>query len=88
MTPPARICERCERPHWEKGATVCLSCQHGSGRVPDATDTVLLPRGVDMSRVQPFRWAWEDRLLIGYLNLLVGDEGVGKGTLLAWLIAP
>ena len=25
--------------------------------------------------------------LLGYLNLLVGDEGVGKGTLLAWLIA-
>jgi len=47
----------------------------------------LQPRGVDLSRVEPFRWAWQDRLLLGYLNLLVGDEGSGKGTLLAWLIA-
>lgn len=47
----------------------------------------LQPRGVDLARVEPFRWAWQDRLLLGYLNLLVGDEGSGKGTLLAWLIA-
>jgi hypothetical protein len=47
----------------------------------------LTPRGIDLSRVQPFKWAWRDRILRGYLNLLVGDEGVGKGTFLAWLIA-
>lgn len=47
----------------------------------------LLARGVQLERVVPFRWAWEDRLLLGYINLLVGDEGVGKGTFLAWLIA-
>ncbi|HSX21982.1 MAG TPA: AAA family ATPase [Gaiellaceae bacterium] len=47
----------------------------------------LRARGVQLDRVVPFEWAWEDRLLLGYLNLLVGDEGVGKGTFLAWLIA-
>jgi hypothetical protein len=47
----------------------------------------LQPRTVDLERVKPFRWAWDQRLLIGYLNLIVGDEGVGKGTFLAWLIA-
>ncbi|MDP2711624.1 MAG: AAA family ATPase [Solirubrobacteraceae bacterium] len=83
---PPQICEQCERPHWQSDATVCLSCQ-GGDHAPAATDLVLRPRSVDMSRVQPFRWAWQDRLLVGYLNLLVGDEGVGKGTLLAWLIA-
>jgi len=56
-----------------------------NGHPPPAVD--LKPRGIDLSRVQPFRWAWRDRVLSGYLNLLVGDEGVGKGTFLAWLIA-
>jgi len=49
--------------------------------------SILQPRSVDLSRVVPFKWAWRDRILSGYLNLLVGDEGVGKGTFLAWLIA-
>lgn len=47
----------------------------------------LQARGVQLERVEPFRWAWDARLLLGYMNLLVGDEGVGKGTFLAWLIA-
>jgi hypothetical protein len=47
----------------------------------------LRARGVRLDRVEPFRWAWDARLLLGYMNLLVGDEGVGKGTFLAWLIA-
>ena len=47
----------------------------------------FVPRAADPSRVRPFRWAWQGRVLIGYLNLLVGDEGVGKGTFLAWLTA-
>ena len=41
----------------------------------------------DLSKVVPFEWAWEARVLLGYLNLLVGDEGVGKGTILAYLAA-
>jgi hypothetical protein len=44
-------------------------------------------RTADLSRVRPIRWAWTGRLLLGYLNLLLGAEGVGKGTLTAWLMA-
>ena len=29
----------------------------------------------------------DDRIVIGYLNLLLGNEGIGKGTVLAWMIA-
>jgi AAA domain len=53
----------------------------------DVSTEPLRVRGVDLGRVRPFRWAWRGRLLLGYLNLLVGDEGVGKGTFLAWLVA-
>jgi Bifunctional DNA primase/polymerase, N-terminal/AAA domain len=41
----------------------------------------------DLVRVRPLKWAWRDRVLLGALNLLVGAEGVGKGTLIAYLIA-
>jgi hypothetical protein len=41
----------------------------------------------DLARAQPPRWAWQHRIVLGYLNLLLGNEGVGKGTLVAWLIA-
>lgn len=47
----------------------------------------LLVRGVDWDRVRPTRWLWERRLPLGYLSLLVGDEGVGKGTATAWIAA-
>jgi len=41
----------------------------------------------DLSRARPPRWAWQDRIVLGYLNLLVGNEKVGKGTLVAWILA-
>ena len=47
----------------------------------------LRTRGVDLARVRPTRWAWERRVPFGYLALLLGAEGIGKGTLLAWLAA-
>lgn len=33
----------------------------------------------------PVRWAWEGRIPIGRTSLVVGSEGVGKGTVIAWL---
>jgi hypothetical protein len=36
---------------------------------------------------RPFEFAWENRILLGYVNLLVGVEGIGKGTLVAWMLA-
>lgn len=44
-------------------------------------------RVADLSRVRPIRWAWGRRLPIGYLSLLLGAEGIGKGTVAAWIIA-
>lgn len=41
----------------------------------------------DLSRSAPPKWAWTDRLVLGYLNLLIGNEGIGKSTAMAWVIA-
>ncbi len=46
----------------------------------------LTIRTADLSRSRPPRWAWEGRIAIGYLNLLLGNEGIGKGCLAAWFI--
>ena len=42
--------------------------------------------GADLARARPPRWAWRYRIVLGNLNLLIGNEGVGKGTLIAWLV--
>jgi len=44
-------------------------------------------RKLDASEFRPVEFAWEERLVKGVLNLLAGTEGIGKGTLLAWVIA-
>ena len=46
----------------------------------------LRVRTADLSRARPPKWAWESRVLLGYLNLLLGNEGAGKSTLAAWLL--
>lgn len=47
----------------------------------------LRARSADLSRARPVRWAWDGRLPLGYLSLLLGAEGVGKGVLTAWILA-
>jgi len=47
----------------------------------------LIVRHADLTRARPFRWAWRGRVLLSYINLLVGEEGVGKGNLVAWIAA-
>src|SRR5947209_5559683 len=44
----------------------------------------LTVRPAKLELARPPRWLWEDRVALGYLNLLLGNEGVGKGTLIAW----
>lgn len=44
-------------------------------------------RGFDLAEFQPVRHAWADRYVVGAFNVLLGEEGVGKGTLLSSLIA-
>jgi hypothetical protein len=53
----------------------------------NAEELQLTVRGADLSRAKPPRWAWQGRIVLGYLNLLIGNEGIGKGTLIAWMIA-
>jgi hypothetical protein len=53
--------------------------------VPEMTG--LRTRGVIVERVRPVRWLWARRIPFGLPSLLVGVEGIGKGTLAAWLIA-
>ena len=52
---------------------------------PDASS--IRVQHADLSRAKPPRWAWEHRVAIGYVNLLIGNEGVGKGTLICWVLA-
>ena len=47
----------------------------------------LRTRGVILERVRPIRWLWHRRIPLGLPSLIVGEEGIGKGTLAAWLIA-
>jgi hypothetical protein len=41
----------------------------------------------DASKIAPMKWAWQDRVPLARLSLLVGEEGLGKGVLGAYLIA-
>jgi hypothetical protein len=50
-------------------------------------DSGIVSRTARLDRARPFRWAWDQRILIGYLNLLFGEEGIGKGNLVAWILA-
>jgi hypothetical protein len=44
-------------------------------------------RKANLKNARPFEWSWQERILRGYLNLLVGIEGIGKGNLVAWILA-
>jgi hypothetical protein len=58
-----------------------------NGAAPDQEPPVLRTRGVVWERVRPVRWLWKRRIPLGLPSLLVGEEGVGKGTFASWLIA-
>jgi AAA domain len=55
------------------------------GNVNDESGLTIRKANID--RAHPFQWAWEQRILLSYLNLLIGEEGVGKGNLVAWIAA-
>ena len=44
-------------------------------------------RGVIWDRVRPVRWLWKRRIPMGLPSLIIGEEGIGKGTLTAWMVA-
>jgi AAA domain len=41
----------------------------------------------DPLRARPAEWLWNDRIYLGGFNVLLGREGVGKGTMAAWMIS-
>jgi AAA domain-containing protein len=41
----------------------------------------------DPSRARPPEWLWDERMYLGGFNILLGREGVGKGTLMSWIIS-
>ncbi len=47
----------------------------------------LRTRPADLARVRPISWLWARRLPFGYLSLLIGAEGIGKGVLAARITA-
>jgi hypothetical protein len=47
----------------------------------------LTVRNAEIERAKPFVWAWDQRVLVEYVNLLIGEEGIGKGNLVAWIVA-
>lgn len=47
----------------------------------------LVVRAADLSLSRPPEWVWQDRIVLGALNLIVGQEGSGKGTLACWIFA-
>jgi hypothetical protein len=51
-----------------------------------STDGVRI-RPIIMERVRPMRWLWRRRIPVGVPSLIVGEEGMGKGTTAAWIIA-
>lgn len=55
------------------------------GNVKDESGLTIRKANID--RARPFQWAWDQRILLSYLNLLIGEEGIGKGNLVAWIAA-
>ena len=95
------ICAICGRPNAARslrlGKAACWRCYHESfseqdlpGAEDDARrnhDGGLRTRGVIWERVRPIRWLWERRIPLGLPSLVVGEEDVGKGTVMAWVVA-
>ncbi len=58
------------------------------GRTPaSAEGDGLAVHTADLSLSTPPEWAWADRIVLSALNLIVGVEGAGKGTLACWVFS-
>lgn len=82
------------------GGPLCRSCYVATAPEPEgelsdgaepASAVSAVPRlsvrTADLGLVRPTRWAWAGRMPLGYLSLLLGAEGAGKGTLWPWILA-
>jgi AAA domain/Toprim-like/IclR helix-turn-helix domain len=72
----------------EGGPVAQLPQERGPvGHPPEPRSGLFTTRKLDASEFRPVEFAWEQRLVAGVLNVLAGTEGIGKGTMLAWVIA-
>lgn len=61
-----------------------------AGRSPEFEQRKSSPLRVqspNMDEARPTSWIWHQRIPVGYLSLLLGEEGIGKGTLIRWVMA-
>jgi AAA domain len=90
------VCDADGELEWDDGVLLCQACGHDvseliprrpsrNGHGPGPPHQ-LGTRALELAKLRPVEWLWQGRLVRGVLNLLTGEEGVGKGTLLAWLI--
>lgn len=71
----------------EKGKVPSANSLRGVALGTSGTAGRFTTRKLDVKDFRPVEHAWDERLVRGVLNLLAGTEGIGKGTLLTWLIA-
>ncbi len=55
------------------------------GNVKDESGLTI--READVKRAKAFKWLWYQRILSAALNMVMGEEGIGKGNLVAWIAA-
>jgi AAA domain-containing protein len=86
----SRAWERGERAHGIRraGARVLGAAQR-KARItkPAASNNGFVTHSLRPERVERIRSAWEQRVLLRTFNLLVGEEGLGKSNLAAWIAA-
>ena len=75
-------------PGWPPGDSISPVTAHPFSYGTDPENRhALRTRGVAWERIRPLSWLWARRLPRGYVSLLVGEEGVGKGLLAAWIVS-
>lgn len=63
-------------------------CQrYEAGERPESDAESFEVMDADLALARRFQFLWENRILIGYFNMMVGNEGVGKGNVAAWVAA-
>lgn len=48
---------------------------------------MITARKGDIHKARPIKWVWSGLLVRDNLNLVIGNEGIGKGTMMAWVLA-
>lgn len=72
---------------------ICFDCgpdlceKHAAEKAAAAAELPKLWRATDLRPSAQHRWLAKNRLLRGAINLLIGDEGIGKSLLWVWVVA-